>query len=304
MKTEAHLTSARTTSLLILLLVYLSLDQTMSFYRNAKWLHIARDAFAASVVLKLPNRTQEAALVIVNEQEVPGIDDIRALPMGQRTCTDAFGGEVRAVPLTRVVVTRVDGRRWQSDQAWCLVPPDVDLLTESIRRVARDLHLDGASTADLKKLFGDVEHELIDRRVDVGPLGFALRADLTPWVVGPLVVGLLGLMRNNVRSVVSDPTCALEEPWLVVDDCIGLERLVAAIWLWSIALAPWVSGAAVVAMLASRVYADGSVAATLTNLTLAFIPVGLLVTGGWLGLTLVSDLVALRHRRLRLRVAT
>lgn len=282
MKSTEYLSAARTTSLLVLLLVYVALDQSMSFYRSSQWLHDSRDAFAEAFALDL-----------VNGGEVAGITAIEKHQTGVRSCTADT-----TTPVFRVTVVRLDQRRWQSDQAWCTGKPTLEHLTGQVRRVARQLHLDVGAMPTMEEMFGEVEHKLIDERVDIGALGFALRADLAPWVIGPIVVGLLALMRNNLRAVRNDREHALEEPWLVVDAGVGVERLIASLWLASIVAAPWVSGASILAAFASRVYADGSITTPLTDVTLVAVSLGVLVAGGWLALTVASDLLALRERRL------
>jgi hypothetical protein len=50
---------------------------------------------------------------------------------------------------------------------------------------------------------------------NIAPLGFTMRGDLTPWVIGPIVVGLLAMIRNCRRGVLECEEHALDEPWLV-----------------------------------------------------------------------------------------
>jgi hypothetical protein len=211
-------------------------------------------------------------------------------------------GRLDSAPATRVLVTRADARRWRADAYWCTPthhPPTPEEQAEpemTLQRIARELHLP-VGTATPGDLFGEIEHQLIDERVNIAPLGFALRADLTPWVIGPVVLGLLALIRNCTRRVLEDREYAIDEPWLLVDDGVGLERVVAGLWIASIAIAPWICGASIFASFAWRVYADGSLTTALTDVTLIALAGIVLIAGAWLGLTVASDLIALREAR-------
>ena len=110
-----------------------------------------------------------------------------------------------------------------------------------------------------------------------GGAGFALRRDLPPRVIAPIVIGLLALIRNNVRAVRDDAEHAVEEPWLVVDDGVGG------------------SGSC-------RCYGCSRWRSR-SGLQVRRCSLAVPMTGGWLGLTVVSDLLVLREKRRELREA-
>jgi len=285
-KSGSYLSSARTSSVLALLLVYVSVEQSCSFLRNAGTLQQSREALARAVVqLK------------VNQSKLAGVIDIDQMS-AEHDCPGVSFFESRTVSATRVMVTQSDGRRWRADAFWCRpAQSDPNEPEISLQRISRELHLPFAAGADAADLFNEIEHQLTDERVNIAPLGFTMRGDLTPWVIGPVVVGLLAMIRNCTRGVLEDEEHALDEPWLVVDEGIGLERLIAGLWITSIALAPWVSSASIFAAFAWRVYADGSITTGVTDATLVAVAGGILLSGAWLGITVASDLIALRAAR-------
>lgn len=281
MKTGSYLSSARTTSMLVLLLAYVSVDQVTSFLNSAGALQQAREALARAFALQQVSATQ-----------VPGV---MAMSPVQTRHSCGFFDRVDATQLT---VIRTDNRKWRADAFWCNAQErQAPEPKAALVRISRELYLPVADAADPGELFAAIEHHLTDERVEIAPLGFAMRADLTPWVIGPVVVGLLALMRNCTRSVLAGDDHAIEEPWLLVDEGVGAERAVAGLWMTAIALAPWVSGSTIFAAFAWRVYADGSMTTALTDVTLVAIALTVLLSGGWLGMTVASDLIALRAAR-------
>lgn len=281
MKTGSYMSSARTTSLLVVLLAYVSVDQVGSFLGNAGALQQAREALARAYVLNQASSDQ-----------VPGVTSITRDPV-KHSCSSGY------VDGTGVTVLRTDNRRWRADAFWCPSGglPDPAEPRATLIRIARELYLPAPANADPAELFADIEHHLIDVRVNIAPLGFAMRADLTPWVIGPVVVGLLALMRNCTRRVLEDSEHALGEPWLLVDPGVGIERVVAGLWMLALVLAPWVCGSAIFASFAWRVYADGSITTALTDVSMLAVAATVLLTGAWLGTTVASDLIALRAER-------
>ena len=284
MKSSSYLSSARTTSVLTLLLVYVSLDQTSAFLRNAETLQQSREALDRAVVLQQVDQTQLAGAT--------GIMETKA----NHSCGFLF--DASNVPATRVLVTHADGRRWRADAFWCRAPGrDPNEPKMALQRIVRELHLPLSPSAETADLFNDIEHHLTDTQVNIAPLGFTMRGDLTPWVIGPVVVGLLALIRNCTRRVLQDEEHAAGEPWLLVDEGVGLERVIAGLWIAALALAPWASGASIFGAFAWRVYADGSLTTALTDVTLLAAALTILLSGGWLGLTVTADLIALRSAR-------
>ena len=69
----------------------------------------------------------------------------------------------------------------------------------------------------------------------------------------------------------------------------------------SIALAPRVSSGSIFAAFAWRVYADGSITTGVTDVTRVAVAGGILLSGAWLGITVASDLIALRAARTQRR---
>lgn len=286
MKSGGYLSSARTTSVLALLLVYVSVDQTYSFLRRTGTLQASREAIARAIVLNGVDASQLAGATAITQMNA------------EHGCPGVTFFDSSTADATRVMVTRSDGRRWRADAFWCRpMERDPGEPKATLQRITRELHLPLGADAGAADLFNEIEHQMTDEQVNIAPLGFTMRGDLTPWVVGPVVVGLLALIRNCTRRVLEDEEHAVEEPWLLVDNGVGLERVIAGVWIASIALAPWVSSASIFGAFAWRVYADGSLTTALTDVTLLAVAAAVLMCGGWLGLTVTSDLIALRTAR-------
>jgi hypothetical protein len=85
---------------------------------------------------------------------------------------------------------------------------------------------------------------------------------------------------------------------LVLDQGMGLERLLADVWLWSIFLSPWIVGALLLMTVSGQTIADGVSASPVHALTRMIGLVTIPLVGGWSAASLVAKFILLRHQRL------
>jgi hypothetical protein len=296
---DRYLGAARTASLLLLVTVYLAVDIARSNVPRLLLLADARSAFTAAFFEHVVN--DDKVVVVRNGQsEWWGIPEVESR---SHVLEPQFGAHQDVPGIGRLFVMREqgakylfaqrrDGRRWiaRSDNARNVVDGD-----SRLRDIALELSIEPKD--DYHATFRAIEYELIDRRVDISGAGIALRSDLAPWLIALFNLGLLILIRNHVRRALDISDGEEEEPWLLLDGHVGLERVAALAWLAALVTAPWISSAALLMTLAARVHVDGSISTVATDGALMASALALVIAGGWVALTLTADIVSLRAER-------
>jgi hypothetical protein len=312
MNADRYLAAARTSSLVLLVTVYLSVDIARSNLPRLMLLADAREALASLLVEENVRIGPSGELEIsVNRRDsdwwwrVPEVDGRASALMPRFNAHLDLPGIGRifvmqpresGVLSVIVLVQRRDGRRWIVTTP-IAEPGTVGGLAGAprLRDIALELSLE--PKADNLSTFRAIEYELIDRRVDISGAGIALRSDLAPWLITIFNLGLLIMIRNHVRRVLTSTESEAEEPWLLLDGHVGLERVAALSWLAALVAAPWISSAALLMTLAARVQVDGSITSAATDTGLIVLALSLVIAGGWVALTLAADVMGLRAER-------
>jgi hypothetical protein len=297
---DRYLGAARTASLLLLVTVYLAVDIARSNVPRLLLLADARGAFTSAFFEQLVD--DDKVLVVRNGQsEWWGIPEVESR---SHVLKPQFGAHQDVPGIGRLFVMREqgakylfahrrDGRRWiatRLDSAGAAIGGEARL-----RDIALELSLEPKD--DYHATFRAIENELIDRRVEISGAGIALRSDLAPWLIALFNLGLLILIRNHVRRALDITDGEEEEPWLLLDGHVGLERVAALGWLAALVTAPWISSATLLMTLAARVHVDGSISTWATDGALMASALTLVIAGGWVALTLTADVVSLRAER-------
>lgn len=285
MSTSAYLSSARTSSLVMLVAVVVGYQLASSFARQASLILDARKAFATVYLQRSPYRL----LGVPNSVRIPGIGRMSTAGLERPDSSIAF----------LVAVHTQDNRRWGTVVGYP-VYPDTSIANDAERtlhQIAREIGVADPDEQNYTDTFVAIERPWSNRDVKVPGIDLGFRADVAPWIIALAIVILLIMIDNQVRTVLGDPDLASDVPWLVLDARGGLEKLVAGAWLLAVALAPWLAGGSVILMFAGQVQAAGLVTPVLLQV-LAFVTVlALLLTGGWVSLTVVSRLLHLRRLR-------
>ena len=308
MSADRYLGAARTASLLLLVTVYLSVDIARSNLPRLLLLADAREALAAAFLQENVSTTESGEHhVVVTRQRGRGVWAIPDVDSRGAALRPLFNAHQDLPGIGRIFVMedprarelylfaqRRDGRRWIVTTRW--PPADVQDGTSRLDNIALELSLE-PKEKDYRATFRAIEYELIDRRVDISGAGIALRSDLAPWLIALFNLGLLIVIRNHVRRALDITEGEEEEPWLLLDGHVGLERVAALAWLAALVAAPWISSATLLMTLAARVQVDGSITTVATDTGLIASALSLVVAGGWVALTLAADVIALRAER-------
>jgi hypothetical protein len=169
---------------------------------------------------------------------------------------------------------------------------------DSLWDIAFRWQIDPPPGSDHDEIYRRVERAFVTREVSLPSIGVGVSASTAIWWLASGIVGLSILMRNAIRFVERDPTSARSERWLLVDESMGLERLIAELWLWSIFLSPWIVGALLLMTVSSQVIADGVSATPALALARVMGLVAIPIVGGWTASSLVAKLIRLRRQRL------
>lgn len=305
MKGNQYLSSARTYALVMLLAAYLGLDLARSYAERVGLLVDARRSFAAAYVHENYAGKDLSA-------EIAGVGRVLARE-AVAGGTPAFSGMTVYSPGERkflVTVARPDRRRWAVEITYVQpssaakpgdAPPGGSKtaeFTQALKRIAIDAGLSKVDKEeDYVQIFRDIDFALVEQQVKIPGLELAARKDAAPWVIALLIVALMVQVRNQIRRVFLDETLALDEPWLILDAGGRLEKLVATGWIAAIFLAPWAAVASVLMVASGRIIADGALTTWFKDAIVSGAIMLLIAVGGWLSVSVVSDLLRLRRLR-------
>jgi hypothetical protein len=289
MRTTSYLSSARVYSLVMLLAVYLDLGLARTQLERNGWLNEARHVY---VLEYLRNPSHQA---VNAPQDVVGVGAISV------TEGNAYS-HGQSVPGWIVSVRRTDGRQWRASVPKQEMSEQSEKASaEKLQRIAADLGLKDVDKVEVGPLFRSIERESADRKVTVPGVDLAFRPDVAPWAIALLTLGFLVLIRNQTRRVLADKDLALDEPWIVLDGDLGLERLVAGGWLLAIWAAPWLASGCLLGVFSSQIIVDGAVTTWPKEVLACVASLLMVLSGGWASLTATADLLRLRClRRARL----
>jgi hypothetical protein len=145
------------------------------------------------------------------------------------------------------------------------------------------------------------ESRLYRRKVSVPSIDFAsFHSEQTLWLIDILCVLSLVVLRSRVRMIGHDPKAGLGAPWLVLDASAIIEKIIAALWIGGILLSTWIVTGALLFTEKDLMLGSRDPPAARTSFEFLFIAVMTLI-GGWASLTTVSDLLRLRAMRIRAR---
>ncbi|MBI1817256.1 MAG: hypothetical protein HYR72_19975 [Deltaproteobacteria bacterium] len=176
---------------------------------------------------------------------------------------------------------------------------------KELARIAREVEAKSAAEGEtidgLRTLYEGIEAEVTKKRVEVPTLGIEMESRLAMWIISGVAIGLLLLMRNQLRYVLRDRTLADEEPWLVLDGESGIEWCGSGAWLMGLLLSPWILHTLVVTVQASETVARGGSPSATQHIAICILLISTTLCGAWLSVTTVAKLYRLRGLRMRYR---
>jgi hypothetical protein len=187
-------------------------------------------------------------------------------------------------------------KRWAT-----LVPSDEEYLEKNkiymtFKSVAFELGLVPEENLELHKLYLRIEQNLLGEKINVPGTGFSFQKNLAIWVTAISVFFILVLIRNRIRQVDFNLNAELDEPWLILDYSVGLEKYIGICWLWLIIICPWIVNSGLFIRVVSQNACDGATFSLSIDL-IYFSLIALLMTlSGWVSITTVSMILRVKNR--------
>ncbi len=296
MKVGNHVTSARTLSLAVIALGYLGLQ--LGMFHNDRAGLFAKVVDNATIGWIDQN-------VIANESPFNLWDRTSPIrvprsPFGiLQIGTPADGANQSQLARRTAMRVSVDG------PAGNFVTRAVQFSDDDIRRredawpaVARELRvkIDDLTVERTADTVIEARKFLYQRQLKVPGIDIVtFNSENATWIISILCFLALVVVRNRINGIFQDTGAGREDPWLILDARLPVERAVATVWLAGIALSGWLVNFGPI-LLSIDLERAGEISSV--SLGVAIAAVLLLISfSGWIGLKIVSDLLCLRKIR-------
>jgi hypothetical protein len=290
-----YISSARTLSLLAILITYVGWDLGYSDSKRLQMLFGLRQELAAAIV---ENHIQTHPALRLQggrfqfddqgpDRYIPGIG---SYSIEERDLLDEPG--------VVVVISDLYGKkRWAT-----LIPaedlPDKNEINLKFKSIAFEMGLIPEENIDLHQLYLNIEEKLLGERVQIPGTGYHFQKKLAIWIAAISVLSIFALIRNRIRQVVFNQEVGSDEPWLILGDKLGIEKVIATCWLMSLLICPWVIFSGLLIREVSQLTVDGATFPLWRDLTIFLVISSLMTVCGWISLTTVSMVLRLRNRLL------
>ena len=324
MKVDSYVNSARTFSLIILVLGYIGWDLGTHHSKRATLLAEARELVTADWVRATyrNDRTIVATMIAAGALvEDPTTKKLVSVPDKPFVAVEAFGDVT--IEMTSSRRTNRFGREEEQDA----VDADPTLATLDDLDIRFDIDVTGAlgrwsvdamrmydpdQQARLNKIADDIEvalarapkdsltafeRKLYNRKVSVPSIDFAaFRSEQAVWLVELVCVLALVVFRSRVHMIRLDPQAGIGAPWLVLDADTPIERAIAGLWIAGILLSSWIVTGAL--LFTEKDLMMALAEPPILRAVFEFLFIGTLaLIGGWTSLSAVCDLLRLRAIR-------
>lgn len=292
---DVLVSSARTASLLALVIAYVGLALVWPYERWSQELQTARRALAATLVRDLVDRGSSRDRDLIDSR----FESLRSEDM--RTYHAVSDFTVRLGPARSPSVLLVEvgglGTTWRVGLRSEDLQGDDDL--EVLRTSARQLGLDFNQSVGAVELFARIQTLVIEKVVDLRPLGLSFSFGMAPWMIAVAAIVLVLVVRNCIRRAAIATDLGVGGVWIAIDSTAGLESCVAALWVLGIGAAPVVAAGSLLYMEVVNHVVIGAELTTMGSIR-AMSPVTLVAAASWVSATTVGALINLRFRRLEI----
>lgn len=306
MNTSSYLSSARVYSLVMLVAVYLSAELVTGYTRRVNLLVEARHIWAIHFLRGADDCESDKKVeeLSATTSEVSGIGNVTVDSLPNTAASSpsvldpgaASSNDQSNERKWQVTVKRIDGGIWRSLVAEKEIKQESDPV-EKLKKIRLEMGLEDSDRADPNSLFRSIEREILDRKVTIPGVEVAFRSDIMPWIISIFTLGLLLMIRNQLRQVTQSAGLAIDEPWIILDGESGLEKIVGGGWLLAIWIAPWIANGCLAPLFSGRVIADGAITTWTMDLAIFSLMGILFVLSGWASLTVINLLIQLRWMR-------
>ena len=328
MKASSYLSLARNYSFVIILLVLLALQGTETYSAKMWQITKARTLFTdliiestdweaplitePSYLVKLEGVDEPVRYEILSRREVEVQSElpVPSVPDVEYRIRIRYEGSPRWVSLPQSVTLKEDTPATEPEKDaprnWSALPKLRELERNIFRTSAQapSEPVEGvtkrAALRDADLIRKKIEADALEKRITIPGIGLEFANKVAPWFIALAVLGLIAQIRNQVRRTFLDPKLAIDEPWLILDARRGLEKAVAACWVFAIFISPWIVTGCLIAVSTAEGMADGWRAGIGSEILFILSLVALLLLGGWSSLTVTGELLRLRRLRLGL----
>lgn len=296
MKVDNHVTSARTLSLAIIALGFLGLQLGLFHNDRAGLFTKVIDAATIGWIDQQIRRKQRPfdTWDQTSPIEVPD-SPFGVLRIGNPALATRQNQSGNVSPM-RVSVGGLIGKF--ETRAALFSDDEIRKREDAWPAVARDLGVKIAGL-DVQKNADTViqaRQSLYQRQLKVPGIDVvSFNSEKASWIVSILCFLVLVVVRNRIDGIFQDTGAGREEPWLILDARLPIEKAVAAAWLAGIALSGWLAnfGPILASIDLERTGEIDSVSLVVAVAAVLFLTSG----SGWIGLKIVSDLLCLRNIR-------
>jgi hypothetical protein len=296
MKVGNHVTSARTLSLAIIALGYLGWQLGM-FHNDRADLYVEVIDVATIGWIDQQVREKRPPFDTWNRTSPLEVPDspFGVLRIGNLTNRTTGDGSTNSSPMR---VSVVGGAGQFTTRAARFSNEDIGERAKVWNTVARELgtKLNGQIVERNAETVNDARQFLYQRQLTVPGIDIVtFNSEKATWIVSILCFLILVVVRNRINGIFQDASAGKEEPWLILDARLPMEKAIAAVWLAGIALSGWLAN---VGPILASIELERTGEIDPVSLGFATAAVLLLMSGSsWVGLKIVSDLLCLRKIR-------
>ena len=231
MKSTNYIASARTLSLILLVLTFVDFEIGVFHIEKSQRIQEVRDWSVMNWVEKnysegisnLPNTKEQTASKLRRRRESTILHTFSDSPFGK---LEIHKSSKKDKDLIVVTVIGSSGPSWNT-RPFTLGQSNAKA---NLKKLASELKV--PARIDDKEFMEALLDKLSYKRIEIPGIQFKTFDNTSAvWVLSWICFLILVLILSRVRRALADPDFGMEEPWLILDCKAGLERLVAFLWV-------------------------------------------------------------------------
>ena len=307
-KVETYVSNARTLSLIAIALGFVGLElgifnnQRGSLFSEGRDLvvirYLANHFGNDQAVLKTPQQrtitkrtdTTNSSSAIVPDSPFGRLEITPAPDRSKPKEVAIFGFKIPQ-PAQAILVAKMT----KDYDSWSTRPFSLDQMRrDRLDQILSDLDI---TSGDESKIIESIKEKLYSRHIKLPGLDFwDFNTESAVWIVALLCACVLVALRNSLGQIFRAADAGITEPWLVLDAEAFGERVVAAVWLFGIAISGWLVAFGLILSVINHIVADNG-SSTLSAACAYIIFLVILAINTWSGTGIIRDLLRIRDLR-------
>jgi hypothetical protein len=287
-----NLSSARVFATALLLVNYVAIDVSIEYANDMGKLQVARSLVATKALRELKKSKK-------NSIDQPPLGKLSRVQKSiQKPIFSSFDFLEYVVQHEIIRTDTIDKRIWQSIPFQSKTEEPEKELIDRLRILAQQLDIKEVENDNLYQLFYRLEKQLLEnKQVSLPVVGIPVVAGKAAWLLSVINLLILILIRSRIRRVFVDSQFAREEPWLILDGRIGLERYAAYLWLLMIGVSVWITHLGLLMTLGAQISVQGGIATKYGGLLHVVIAMLIFALEVWVSYDTYLHLITLRRLR-------